>query len=95
MLELTPTAAASLASARTQLGLPDHFGVRIFRSVSTNAHTAFEIDFVEGPKEGDQVGDVEPTPFYVAAEVAQPLENAVLDAKETEEGTELILRQRT
>lgn len=93
MLELTATAAATLASLRSRSGLPDHFGVRIFQSV-TDAQAGVQFDFVEGPQPGDQVGEAEATRFYVAPEVAQPLDNTVLDAEDTPEGTQLILKAR-
>ncbi len=95
MLELTATAAATLTSVRSRSGHPDHFGVRIFRSVTSDAQAVqFDFDFVEGPQPGDQVGEAEATRFYVAPEVAQPLDNAVLDAEDTPEGTQLILKPR-
>lgn len=73
----------TLANARAQTGLPDHFGVRVFASVTPEARSTFQLDFVEGPEEGDQVGETEGTRFFVAPEVAEPLENALLDAEET------------
>jgi Fe-S cluster assembly iron-binding protein IscA len=94
MLELTATAATTLASVRSRSGRPDHFGVRIFQSVTPDAQAAVQFDFVEGPQPGDQVGEAEATPFYVAPEVAQRLDNAVLDAEDTPEGTQLILKPR-
>jgi Fe-S cluster assembly iron-binding protein IscA len=94
MLELTATAAATLSDLRSQTGFPDNFGVRIFRSVTPDAQAGVQFDFVEGPEPDDQVGEAEATPFYVAPEVAQPLDNAVLDAEDTPEGTQLILKPR-
>lgn len=93
MLELTSSAAATLAGARSQIGLPDHFGVRIFRGATPDARSAFELDFVEEPQEGDQVGEMQDTRFFVAPEVAEPLTGAVLDTEETEQGRQLVLRQ--
>lgn len=94
MLELTPTAAATLANLRSQSGLPDNFGVRVFRSTTPDAPAAVQFDLVAGPQEGDQIGKTEAVEFYVAPEVAQPLDNAVLDAVDTPEGTELTLKPR-
>lgn len=95
MLELTPTAAATLANLRSQSGLPDDFGVRVFRSTSPDRPAAVQFDLVAGPHEGDQIGKTEAIEFYVAPEVAQPLDNAVLDAVDSPEGTELTLKQRS
>lgn len=92
MLQVTSRAATTLADARAQIGAPDHFGVRVFASVTPEAKSAFQFDFVEGPVEGDQVGETEGTRFFVAPEVAEPLENAVLDAEET--GRLVLTRSR-
>ncbi len=95
MLELSPTAAATLANLRSQSGLPDNFGVRVFRSTTPDSPSAVELDLVAGPQEGDQIGKTEAIEFYVAPEVAQPLDDAVLDALDTPEGIELMLKRRT
>jgi Fe-S cluster assembly iron-binding protein IscA len=93
MLQVTSNAAATLADARSQIGLPGHFGVRIFRGVTPEAKSVFEFDFVEEPQEGDQVGKTEDTRFFVAPEVAEPLAHALLDAEETDQGRQLVLKR--
>lgn len=95
MLEVTPDAAATLADARSRGGVPENFGVRIFRSEAADtAGPAFQLGFVPDPEEGDQVGETEETRFFVAPEVAGPLDNAVLDADVTPEGAKLVLKRR-
>ena len=37
MLQVTESAATTLADTRSQIGIPEHFGLRIFRGVSDNA----------------------------------------------------------
>ncbi len=93
MLQVTTSAATTLADARTQVGLPDHYGIRIFRGV-TDGRSAFEFDFVEEPEDGDEVGEIQETRFYVAPEVARPLANAVLDTEETTQGPQLTLKRQ-
>ena len=93
MLQVTTSAATTLSDARTQVGLPDHFGIRIFRGV-TDGRSAFEFDFVEEPEDGDEVGEIQDTRYYVAPEVARPLANAVLDAEETTQGPQLTLKKQ-
>ena len=65
MLQLTESAATTLADTRSQIGVPDHFGLRIFRGVS-DGKAAFAFDFVETPEDGDEVGEVEETRYFVA-----------------------------
>lgn len=87
MLQMTTQAAATLTRARDKEGLPEHFGVRIFAAPSpeTNASqtAAYGFGFVEGPQEGDTVGETEGTNYFVAPEVADSLANVVLDVAET------------
>ena len=93
MLQVTESAATTLADTRSQIAIPDHFGLRIFRGVS-DGKAAFAFDFVEEPEEGDEVGEVEQTRYFVAPEVAAPLADAVLDSQPTTEGAQLTLRRQ-
>ena len=93
MLQLTESAATTLADTRSQIGVPHHFGLRIFRGVS-DGKGAFAFDFVEAPEDGDEVGEVEETRYFVAPEVSAPLADAVLDAEPTAEGPQLTLKRQ-
>ena len=89
MLQVTSQAAATLTRAREKEGLPENFGVRIFAAPdpSTNSHptpsTVYGFGFVDAPREGDAVGQTDGTPYYVAPEVADSLEDVVLDVAES------------
>jgi Fe-S cluster assembly iron-binding protein IscA len=89
VLQVTSQAAATLTRAREKEGLPENFGVRIFAAPdpSTNSHqthsTVYGFGFVEEPREGDAVGQTEGTPYYVAPEVADTLDDVVLDVAES------------
>jgi Fe-S cluster assembly iron-binding protein IscA len=85
MLQVTSSAASTLAGARAQQGLPDHFGVRIFARATATPDTSspYQFGFVEKPEANDQVAEAEGTRVFVAPEVAGPLENAVLDIEDT------------
>lgn len=91
---VTGREVATLADARSQMGLPDHLGVRIFISATGDARSTFQVGFLEGPEEGDEVGEMEGARFFVAPEIAGPLAGYVLDAKETGEGRRLVRRRR-
>jgi Fe-S cluster assembly iron-binding protein IscA len=84
MLQVTRSAASTLAGARAQEGLPDHFGVRIFAGATAtpDMKSAYQFGFVEAPETSDQVTEAEGTRVFVAPEVADSLENALLDAEE-------------
>ena len=89
MLQMTSQAAATLTRARAQEGLPEHFGVRIFAAPGPESNTnsapkaVFGFGFVDGPKEGDAVGEAEGTTYYVAPEVAGALDDVVLDVADS------------
>lgn len=87
MLQMTNQAAAALTRVRENQGLPEHFGVRIFAAPSPETNsaqkTAYGFGFVDGPKEGDAIGEAEGTSYYVAPEVADSLDSVVLDVAET------------
>jgi Fe-S cluster assembly iron-binding protein IscA len=93
MLQVTQSAAATLADTRSRIGVPDHFGLRIFRG-QTDGRSAFAFDFVEQPQDGDEVGETDQTRYFVAPEVAGPLADAVLDAEPASEGPQLTLKPR-
>ncbi len=88
MLQVTSQAAATLTRAREKEGLPENFGVRIFAAPdpSTNSHqsrTVYGFGFVDAPREGDAVGETDGTPYYVAPEVADSLNDVVLDVADS------------
>ena len=90
MLQVTTQAAQTLNRAREREGLPEHFGVRIFAAPGpeSNSHSSpsqavFGFGFVDGPQDGDEVGETEGTTYYVAPEVSAPLNDVVLDVAES------------
>jgi len=90
MLQVTSQAAQTLTRAREKEGIPETFGVRIFAAPApeSNSHSSpqqavFGFGFVDGPQEGDEVGETEGTTYYVAPEVAAPLNDVVLDVAES------------
>ena len=99
MLQMTSQAAATLCRARENEGLPENYGVRIFAAPApeansnTSGHRAtYGFGFVEGPQAGDEVGEADGTPYYVAPEVAPSLDEVVLDVAES--GNLVLTRSR-
>ena len=87
MLQVTSQAAQTLNQAREKEGLPENFGVRIFAAPDPSANSSqaavYGFGFVDAPQEGDAVGQTDGTPYYVAPEVADSLNDVVLDVAET------------
>jgi Fe-S cluster assembly iron-binding protein IscA len=87
MLQVTSQAAQTLNRAREKEGLPENFGVRIFAAPDPSANsqqaTVYGFGFVDGPQQGDAVGQTDGTPYYVAPEVADSLNDVVLDVADT------------
>jgi Fe-S cluster assembly iron-binding protein IscA len=94
MLQVSSRAASALAGVRTQQGLGDHVGVRIYSSPSTDGSTAasIQLGFAEEPLTGDQIAETEGTLVFVAPEVADALDEALLDT--AEDSGELILTRQ-
>src|SRR3954468_24695540 len=88
MLQITSGAAATLTRARENEGLPEHYGIRIFATPAPEANSnqrgaAYGFGFVEGPQAGDEIGETDGTTYFVAPEVAAPLDGVVLDVAES------------
>jgi Fe-S cluster assembly iron-binding protein IscA len=96
VFELTSRAAAALAQNRAQIGLGDTIAVRISASESGNGPSAgYQLRFASHPAPDDVVMETAGTRVFLAAELAEPLDAAVLDAVDTEAGERLVLKRRT
>ena len=91
MFQVSNNAASLLANARTDQGLPEHVGVRISASPSPDGTNAvnLQLGFAEAPEPGDQITESEGTRVFVAPELADALDHAMLDT--TEDSGKLIL----
>jgi Fe-S cluster assembly iron-binding protein IscA len=63
--------------------MPEHYGVRISAAGPNSNQAAFQFGFVEEPMAGDQIAETEGPPVFVAPEVADSLDDAVLDVEES------------
>ena len=91
MLQVTEAAASILRQA---VEAPEGPGaaVRIEPVQTPVGDPAISFQPVGGPTEGDTEGDAPGLDVFVAPELSDPLDEAVLDARETQEGAELFLR---
>src|SRR2546428_9858586 len=96
MYEIAGGRAATWPGARPQQGSPAHSGDCFFASPAIpDMKSAYQFGFVEAPETSDQVAEAEAEaegapPVFVAPEVADSLENTVLD---TEEGRLVLTPQ--
>lgn len=79
MLQCTRAAADTLDQVRSQQGLPESFGVRLFPSEVSDGRVGLGLEFAEAPAEGDQVTEQHGTRVIVAPEIAEDLSELTLD----------------
>ncbi|MPY91974.1 MAG: hypothetical protein GEV08_02605 [Acidimicrobiia bacterium] len=79
MLQFTQTAASVLQGARSQQGLPDTYGVRVFAAKTAEDEMALQIGFAEVPAEGDHVARQHEPPLFISGEIAEQLSDVEID----------------
>ena len=96
MFELTSRAAAVLAQSRARNGLEETVAIRISASESGNGSSAgYQVRFASHPAPNDVVMESAGTRVFLAADLAEPLGAAVLDAEDTAQGQMLVLKRRS
>lgn len=68
--------------------------IRIQASDTKDGQQAITFQPVEGPQAGDAATEASDLDVFVAPELADPLESAVLDARETPQGAQMFLRDQ-
>jgi Fe-S cluster assembly iron-binding protein IscA len=93
MLQITDAAMGVLRDVRASSDAPDDAAAR-FALTTQEGQQGIGFMFSSDPVEGDQkVADDGELEVYVAPELAEPLGTAVVDATDTDQGTELVLRE--
>lgn len=90
MLHLTPEATYHLIKTRQERGVDDRAGARF---VSKGGRVG--LTFALAPGAGDRVVDGEGIKVYVAADIAGVLDESIIDARDENGHTSLIMRKRT
>lgn len=93
MLSMTSSAADAVNEICEERGLPIDVGVRVYNAARNNGQGEVQMAFVAEPMAGDAVTEAEGRRLFLAPDVAEPLADAVIDALETPQGKQLILRQ--
>ena len=94
MLQVSNSAVAALEEARSAQQVPAEHGVRISTqpSLEDPSSVALALGFTDAPADDDLVTEQGGTRLFVAAELAEPLAETVLDVEDGPEGAELVLR---
>lgn len=88
MLKLTKAATAHLLRVRAERGFDPSAGARFVRGSA-----GIGLTFARAPQEGDKVLMGSDFPVYVAEDVAEILDRAVIDETTTEDrGSRLVIR---
>jgi Fe-S cluster assembly iron-binding protein IscA len=91
MLQVTEAAASILRQAIEHPEVPGT-AIRIQPVQTPAGEPSIGFQPVIGPNEGDAEGQAPGLDVFVAPELSDPLDQAVLDTRQTQEGTELFVR---
>jgi Fe-S cluster assembly iron-binding protein IscA len=90
MLQITDKAAIHLLYARSERGFDERAGARFVRGSA-----GVGLTFAPAPEPGDQVLSGSALPIYVAEDVTEALDQAVIDVAAEDGGTRLVLRSQS
>jgi Fe-S cluster assembly iron-binding protein IscA len=91
MLQVTDSAASVFRSLLEQQDVSGE-AMRLSPTASPEGVVGITLQPVDGPLDDDQAAPAAGVDVYVAPELVEPLNDAILDARETAEGAELFLR---
>ncbi len=97
MFTVTNKAAELLKTAKSSKGIPDQAGIRIQRSVlppepgREPGMVGVGFVFSDSPQSGDAEMEQDGLRIFVEAELTEPLDGRTLDARDDENGAELVL----
>ena len=79
-----------MISARSDIGMPDDYGIRFFAPIEGQPGVTF--DFVEAPEPDDSLGGSSKLRTYVDAGLHRDLGDATVDFQELDGNAELVIR---
>lgn len=95
MLQVTDAAVSVLTEIVQREEATGGGAIRLASVTGPTGESEIAIQTVEGPREGDATTEATGLAVFVAEDLVQPLDAAVLDAAETEQGTKLLLRPQS
>lgn len=92
-MQVSETAAQVIKAIRERDDVSEEMAVRV-RSMGAadDGRERVGLAWAEEPEEGDEVTDQLGVRLFVEGDISDHLSEAVLDAKESEEGVELVVR---
>ena len=90
MLQITDRATNHLLRARTERGFDERAGARFVRS-----STGVALTFAPAPEQGDRVLDGSALPIYVAEDVTEVLDGALIDVAPDDGESRLVIRAQS
>jgi Fe-S cluster assembly iron-binding protein IscA len=81
LLTITENAEQAIDAVAAAENAPEGAGVRISQGVGANGQPAVGLALVPGPQPGDAVVENAGTPVFLAADVADLLDDKILDAE--------------
>jgi Fe-S cluster assembly iron-binding protein IscA len=94
MLQVTD-AAVSVFNKILQREEASGGAIRLASVTGPTGESEVAVQTVEGPREGDAATEATGVDVFVAEDLVQPLDAAVLDAEETEGRANLVLRAQS
>jgi len=91
-MELSENAAAALENIRESQGIPENSGARLTADRGPSGDLSLRLEFVPGVSEDDHVVEQSGTEIYLAPEVVEPLEEALMDVRDGAEGLAFVFR---
>jgi len=93
MLQITDTAASAFRDILAREEVPGQ-AIRLVPETRSNGEGGISLEAISEPAPADAEAEAEGVRVVVAEELADKLDDAVLDAKPTERGTEFFIRSQ-
>ncbi|HEU4894681.1 MAG TPA: iron-sulfur cluster biosynthesis family protein [Acidimicrobiia bacterium] len=95
MLQLSENAAAALENLRESQGIPEGRETRLTAETGDAGGLALRLEFVDEVPETDETVENAGTEIHLDQTVIQPLENTIMDVRDTDEGLAFVFKSQT
>lgn len=94
VLQLSENAAAALENIRANQGIPEDQDARLTAEEGESGGLALRLEFVDQVPADDEVVEQAGTEIHLDPRIVQPLENTVMDVRDTDEGLAFVFRSQ-
>lgn len=91
-MEVTEAAAAVIQALREREGAPDEAGIRIQAVPGDAGQPTIGMSFESAPDPNDEITEQSGVKVFVEEALTDQLSEAVIDARSTDEGAQLVVR---